>query len=71
MPSLAFLHDVSGWSWDDSINEGRKAVTLALRVQGVSSAWFGDLAWTSIWGGDYNVSSDRDTVRLVVGLRYD
>jgi hypothetical protein len=71
MPSIALLHDVKGWSWDDAINEGRKAATFALRIEGKSSGWFGDLAWTTIWGGDYNVSKDRDVARLTVGLRYD
>lgn len=71
LPSLSWLHDVKGWSWDDAISEGRKATTLALRLQDAQARWFTDLSWTAIWGGDYNLYADRDVLRWVVGVRYD
>ena len=71
MPSLTWLHDVKGWSWDDAISEGRKALTVMLRLQGERGGWFSELSWTDIRGGDYNVFRDRDVMRWVIGVRYD
>lgn len=71
LPSLSWLHDVKGWSWDDAISEGRKATVLALRLQDAGARWFSDVSWTAIWGGQYNLYSDRDVLRWVVGVRYD
>lgn len=71
IPSLSWLHDVKGWSWDDAISEGRRALSMALRLQGERSGWFSELSWTVIGGGDYNVYRDRDVMRLVIGVRYD
>ncbi len=71
IPSLSWLHDVKGWSWDDAISEGRQALTVALRLQGERGGWFSELSWTGIGGGEYNVFRDRDVMRLVIGVRYD
>lgn len=71
IPSLSWLHDVKGWSWDDAINEGRRGATTALRLQDRLDRWFSEVSWTAIWGGDYNPYSDRDVVRWAIGVRYE
>ena len=69
LPSLLFAHDVKGWSYDDTLNEKRKAATFALRgIYGKS--WFGEVAYTSYWGGLYNVSKDRDVIMASAGLSF-
>jgi hypothetical protein len=68
-PSLVFGHDVSGWSEDGSINEGRQFALLSLKAE-FQKAFVAELAWQPTWGGAYNNSKDRSTVSFALGYRF-
>ncbi|MBF0309626.1 MAG: DUF1302 family protein [Magnetococcales bacterium] len=68
-PSLAFAHDLSGFSYDGTFLEDRKVLRPALHVTWRKS-WFADMAYTRIAGGAYNLLADRDNVTLVVGYTF-
>lgn len=66
-PSLAFGHDVRGWSYDGNLLEGRLTATLALRAE--YGRTFTELSWSPIWGGDYNALKDRSWASAFLGVR--
>ncbi|MFL6675257.1 MAG: DUF1302 domain-containing protein [Massilia sp.] len=67
--SAVFSHDVKGWSGDFLVNEGRKTLNLALRFEYLQR-YLAEVVYLPAWGGDYNVTADRDTVALAVGVRF-
>jgi hypothetical protein len=67
--SAVFVHDVKGWSNDFLLNQGRKTLNLALRLD-YRQRYVAEIAWLPIWGGDYNPLSDRDTVALALGVKF-
>ncbi|MES2820399.1 MAG: DUF1302 domain-containing protein [Pseudomonadota bacterium] len=70
-PSIAWSHDVSGYSPGPGANfeEGRKAVSLGLDAE-YQNTYTGSLAYTDFFGGDYNTSVDRDFVALSFGVNF-
>jgi hypothetical protein len=69
IPSLSYGHDVNGWAYDDSINQGRQFTVLGLRSEFVGGVWL-DVSWQAIWGGAYNPTKDRDVLSLVLGAQF-
>jgi hypothetical protein len=69
IPSLLFGHDVSGWSGDAGILEGRKLVIASLRLN-LRSGFVADLSWWPTSGGDYNNQRDRSAAQLWIGQRF-
>jgi hypothetical protein len=67
--SLAFAHDVKGWSGDLLINQGRKTAALGLRLEYLQR-YVADISWMPTWGGDYNQVADRDLLALSVGVKF-
>jgi hypothetical protein len=67
--SVAFSHDVKGWSGDFLVIQGRKAANVALRFD-YRQRYLAGLVWQPNWGGNYNPAADRDTLALAVGLRF-
>jgi hypothetical protein len=67
--SVVFTQDVKGWSGDFLVNEGRKTANLALRFE-YRQRYIAELSYMPNWGGDYNVTADRDTLALAVGVRF-
>jgi hypothetical protein len=67
--SATFTHDVKGWSGDFLINEGRKTANVALRLE-YRQRYLAEISYLPAWGGDYNVTADRDTLALSVGVRF-
>ena len=67
--SAVFVHDVKGWSNDFLINQGRKTLQVALRLE-YRQRYLAEIAWLPVWGGDYNPLSDRDTVALALGIKF-
>jgi hypothetical protein len=65
-PSLAFGHDVRGWSYDGNLLEGRKTATVALRAE--YGRTFTEVSWSPTWGGDYNALKDRSWAAAFVGV---
>ena len=68
-PSLMFGHDVKGWSYDDVFSAKRKAAIIGLRAD-YQKRYFAEIAWTSIWGGTYNLARDRDSLVAVAGISF-
>jgi hypothetical protein len=67
--SATLTHDVKGWSGDFLINEGRKTANLALRFE-YRQRYLAEISYLPNWGGDYNVTADRDTLALALGVRF-
>lgn len=67
--TASFVHDVHGWSGDFLMNEGRKSLNLALRLE-YRQRYLAEMTWLPIWNGDYNAYSDRDTLALAVGIKF-
>jgi hypothetical protein len=69
IPSMLFGMDVSGWSGDGGILQGRKLAALSLRAN-FKSGFVGDIAWVPTWGGSYNNQRDRSAMTLYIGQRF-
>jgi len=69
VPSLLFGQDVSGWSGDTAILEGRKLAIASFRANW-RSGFTADIAWVPTWGGTYNNQRDRSAVQLSIGRRF-
>ena len=69
IPSLLLGIDVSGWSGDGAILQGRKLAALSLRAN-LKSGLVADIAWAPTWGGSYNNQRDRSALALYVGQRF-
>lgn len=67
--TAGFGHEVKGWSGDFAINEGRHMVSAGCQFE-YRKRWFADLHYVGIWGGDYNATTDRDTLALSAGVRF-
>ncbi len=64
-----FNKDVKGWSGDFSVNEGRRTLTLALRME-FAKRYFGEIGYFASMGGDYSTLVDRDTMLVAAGVRF-
>jgi hypothetical protein len=68
-PSLTFVHDVSGYSYDGTFLKDRKVLSPAIR-----STWgkkyFTEIQYTRFSGGAYFTLADRDNLTLVVGMNF-
>jgi Protein of unknown function (DUF1302) len=69
IPSLLFGQDVSGWSGDAGILQGRKLAVASLRFN-LRNGFTGDIAWVPIWGGTYNNQRDRSALLMYIGQRF-
>ncbi len=70
-PSLAFTHDVNGYSPEPAGNfqKGRKSVGLALTGVYLNQ-YTASVGYTSFFGGKYSDLSDRDNVSLNVSYSF-
>jgi hypothetical protein len=68
-PSLAWSHDVDGYSPNSNFNEGAKALTLSLAGEYLNR-YTGSLAYTTFSGGDYNTIEDRDFLSLSMSVSF-
>jgi hypothetical protein len=62
-PSVAWSHDVSGYSPAPNFVEDRMALSLALQANYLN-VYQAELSYTSFFGADYNELQDRDFVSL-------
>jgi len=69
IPSMLFGQDLSGWSGDAGILEGRKLAIVSLRAN-VRGGFTADVAWVPTWGGTYNNQRDRSAMQVSVGQRF-
>ena len=68
-PSLAWSHDVSGYSPNSNFNEGAKALTVSLGAEYLNR-YTGSLAYTTFSGGDYNTIEDRDFLSVSFSVSF-
>ena len=68
-PSLAFAHDVSGYSYDGTFLKDRKVLRPGIRADW-NNRYFADIQYTRIAGGAYNTLVDRDSMTLTVGANF-
>jgi len=68
-PSVYLAKDVKGYSYDGTYSQGRYIVRPALRAD-FGKKYFGEVAYTIMGGGNYNLLSDRSNVTLVAGMAF-
>ncbi|MGE8304259.1 MAG: DUF1302 domain-containing protein [Pseudomonas kermanshahensis] len=70
-PSVAWSHDVSGYSPGPGANfeEGRKAVSLGLDAE-YQNTYTASLSYTNFFDGKYSTVDDRDFVALSFGVNF-
>ena len=70
-PSIAWSHDVSGYSPSPGGNfeEGRKAVSLGLDAE-YQNTYTASLSYTNFFDGKYTTVDDRDFVALSFGVNF-
>jgi hypothetical protein len=68
-PSLFFGHDVSGWSGDALISEGRLLANATLQAK-FRKHWTAALSWQPTWGGRYNSLRDRSSAQVYLGYQF-
>lgn len=70
-PSLAFSHDVEGYSPEPAqqFNEGRKAVGVTLAADYLNQ-YTASISYVDFFGGDYNATKDRDFASFSVGYAF-
>ena len=68
-PSLAWSHDVDGYSPNSNFNEGAKALTVSLGAEYLNR-YTGSLAYTTFSGGDYNTVEDRDFLSVSFSVSF-
>lgn len=69
VPSVFYGQDVSGWSEDGTINEGRQFAVVSLKAI-VDKRYTAELAWLPTWGGTYNNLRDRSAAQATIGLQF-
>ena len=68
-PTLAFSHDVDGFSATGVFVEGRRAMTVSLNADYLNK-YTASLAMTNFWGGKYNNTKDRDFASFSIGVNF-
>jgi hypothetical protein len=69
IPSVFFGQDVSGWSGDGAVLQGRYLALASLRAN-FGKGWTAELAWQPTWGGTYNSLRDRSVAQANVGYQF-
>lgn len=69
VPSVSFGQDVSGWSGDSLILEGRMFANVALQAT-IAKRWTAMFSWQPTWGGTYNNARDRSTAQAYVSFKF-
>jgi hypothetical protein len=69
IPAVFFGQDVSGWSGDGGILQGRYLAIASLRAN-FARGWTAEIAWQPTWGGTYNNLRDRGTALVSLGYRF-
>lgn len=67
--SLAYAHDVRGWSYDYAFIQGRQAWRLGLDAT-LPYGMFAGLNYTATHGGLFNARRDRDYLLLSIGRTF-
>jgi hypothetical protein len=68
-PSLAWSHDVSGYSPNSNFTEDAKALSVSLQAEYLNR-YTALLSYTTFSGGDYNTIVDRDFLSLSLSVSF-
>ncbi|MBX3552120.1 MAG: DUF1302 family protein [Pseudolabrys sp.] len=68
-PSVTYGYDISGWSYDGVINEGRQFAVFDLRFE-TAKRYTTLISFNPTWGGRYNNVRDRSTISLSFAARF-
>ena len=70
-PSIAFNHDVEGFSPANGsgFGEGEQSVDISIDAEYLST-YKASISYTQFMGGDYNEISDRDFASISVGMQF-
>jgi len=68
-PSIAWSHDVDGYSPNSNFTEGAKAFTVSLGAEYLNR-YTGSLAYTTFSGGAYNTVVDRDFLSVSFSVSF-
>lgn len=68
-PSLAWSHDVDGYSPNSNFTEDARALSVALGAEYLNR-YTASLAYTTFSGGDYNTIVDRDFLSLSLSVSF-
>jgi hypothetical protein len=68
-PSVAWSHDVSGYSPNSNFIEDRKALSLALGADYLNR-YSASLSYTQFSGSDWNTQKDRDFISVSVSVEF-
>jgi len=70
-PSLAFNHDVEGYSPTNAsgFGEGEQSVDISLDADYLST-YKASISYTQFMGGDYNAMKDKDFASISVGMQF-
>ena len=68
-PTLAWSHDVDGYSPNSNFTEGSKALSLGLTAEYLNR-YTGSVSYTSFTGGDYSTVKDRDFLSLSFSVSF-
>ena len=69
LPSVAFGQDLSGWSADGWILQGRMLANVSVQAN-FASHWTATIAWQPTGGGTYNNLRDRSTAQAFAGYQF-
>lgn len=69
-PTIGLTQDISGWSYDGIINQGRITANLRLHAE-YNGRFFADLIWNpAVHVAQYDNGSDRQFVAAVIGVKF-
>ena len=68
-PTLAWSHDVDGYSPNTNFLEDRKALSIGLNGEYLNR-YTGSISYTAFSGGTYNTQKDRDFVSVSFGINF-
>ncbi|WP_298443942.1 DUF1302 domain-containing protein [uncultured Ferrimonas sp.] len=69
VPTIAWSHDVDGYSPNSNFIEDRRSLGISLGANYLSK-YNASISYTNAIGGDYNPSSDRDYLSVSLGVSF-
>lgn len=67
--SGSYGRDVSGWSYDGNLNEGRNVASVKVRAE-YKRNYYVEVAFAPVWGGAFYAQRDRSIYLASMGARF-
>lgn len=67
--TLYYGRDVSGWSYDGILSQGRNTAGVILRGEW-KKTYYAEISYLPNWGGAFNLSRDRSSVAAAIGAKF-